>query len=184
MGIDNGLLHAVTTSFIDPYERIFIGGRFTAYNGITRNNVARLMGLPGMVTNDDPDVSAHPTFLSEEAGGDSSIMDIIDSLPNPWEHPNKRKDTSNTKPSLSIHPNPACGSQITLSLHGMGSGESQIIIRMEDLNGRVVKELKKTVAGEFASIDLNLYKLGSGLYVVRILGSKGIIMNEQLIIYR
>jgi len=70
LGADND----VFTTAIQPDGKIIIGGQFTAYNGTTRNRVARLNADGSLDTAFDPGSGANNTVLTSALQSDGKII--------------------------------------------------------------------------------------------------------------
>ncbi|MBX2982709.1 MAG: T9SS type A sorting domain-containing protein [Flavobacteriales bacterium] len=155
MGLGIGTLYAVVTAFLDPSGRIFIGGKFVSYNGTTRNNIARLVGLPAFTPNDN-----EPDGL--------------------WSSSTKRHATQ-VNPSLTIYPNPSNGTRLKVTISGT-LGDSPIHIRILDLQGRQTFDSWFTPTHSMLLTELDLRGLMNGVYLMNVENADGILVSSRLVI--
>lgn len=169
-GVGVGTYYGVVTSFVDPSDRIFIAGRFTSYNGMTRNNLARLQGVPLFVPpNDDPE------RLHSDGVGERSVDNLF----------TKRGSEGIADwPAIAVavYPNPNNGTRLKVDLSTLPWSDSPIQIRILDQQGRLALDPWLIPAKNPIRIELDLEGLKNGVYLVHFENVDGILAGSRLVI--
>ncbi len=78
---------------------------------------------------------------------------------------------------VSIYPNPV---STILHCELFTSKADQITINIIDINGRIVKQLKKTTSTGYNTVDIDLSNVDNGIYEVQVIQNKQITSVQKL----